>query len=68
VAIKLQLHTRKLRCRNERCLQKVFCECLTEAAAAHSRQTVRLNETLRVLAFVHSNILVGLEQHRPFDL
>ena len=51
VAVRLELHTRKFRCRNEVCLQKVFCERLPKIAAAYARRTVRLMETLTLLAF-----------------
>lgn len=51
IAIRLELHTRKFRCRNEICLQKVFCERLPKVVAPHARRTVRLNETLTLLAF-----------------
>ncbi len=51
VRVRLELHTRKFRCRNELCLQKVFCERLPKVAAAYARRTVRLMETLTLLAF-----------------
>lgn len=44
VAVQLVLHTRKFRCRNELCQQKVFCERLPQVAAAYARRTVRLSE------------------------
>ncbi len=51
VAIRLELHTRKFRCRNELCQRKVFCERLPKVAIAYARQTVRLNEAMTLLAF-----------------
>ncbi len=51
VTVKLQLSTRKLRCQNALCLQKVFCERLPKVVAAYARKTVRLNSALRLLAF-----------------
>ena len=51
VAIKLELHTRKFRCRNELCPQKVFCERLPKVVEAYARKTVRLNAALTLLAF-----------------
>ena len=51
VRVKLQLHTRKFRCRNELCAQKVFCERLPKVAAVYARKTVRLNAALTLLAF-----------------
>lgn len=51
VAIKLHLHTRKFRCRNACCPQKIFCERLPKVVAAYARKTVRLNDALTLLAF-----------------
>ncbi len=51
VAVRLQLQTRKFRCRNQDCRQKVFCERLPKAAAAYARKTVRLNHAFTILAF-----------------
>ncbi|MCA1628337.1 MAG: transposase family protein, partial [Acidobacteria bacterium] len=51
VAVKLELHTRKLRCRNELCKQKVFCERLPKVVDVYARKTVRLNDALTLLAF-----------------
>ncbi len=51
VTARLELHTRKLRCRNELCERKVFCERLPEVVAAYARKTVRLNAALTLLAF-----------------
>ncbi len=51
VAVQLELHTRKFRCRNECCRRKVFCERLPKVVAASGRRTTRLNEALTLLAF-----------------
>lgn len=51
VAIKLLLLSRKFRCRNSLCPQKVFCERLPNVVAPYARKTVRLNEALTLLAF-----------------
>ena len=51
IAVCLELNTRKFRCRNEVCSQKVFCERLPKVAVAYARRTVRLMETLTLLAF-----------------
>lgn len=51
VAIKLELHTRKFRCKNEICEQKVFCERLPKVVDVYARKTVRLNSALTLLAF-----------------
>lgn len=51
VAVSLELHTRKFRCRNELCVRKVFCERLPKVVECYGRKTVRLNDTLILLAF-----------------
>ncbi len=51
VAVRLELHARNFSCRNEVCPQKVFCERLPNVVAAYARRTVRLIETLTLLAF-----------------
>ncbi|MCA1626154.1 MAG: transposase family protein [Acidobacteria bacterium] len=51
VAARLELKARKFRCRNELCSQKVFCEHLPNFVAAYARRTIRLMETLTLLAF-----------------
>jgi transposase len=51
VAIKLQLHSRKFRCHNQLCSQKIFCERLPKVVAPYARKTVRLNQALTLLAF-----------------
>src|SRR5437870_13194476 len=51
VAIKLQLHSRRFRCLNQLCSQKVFCERLPNVVAVYARKTVRLNQVLTLLAF-----------------
>ena len=52
VTVKLELHTRKFRCRNSLCRQKVFCERLPQVAGGYARRTMRLNEAMTLLAFV----------------
>lgn len=52
VPIRIQLQTRKFRCRNELCKQKVFCERLPKVVESYGRKTVRLQELFGVLAFV----------------
>ncbi|PYS79747.1 MAG: ISL3 family transposase [Acidobacteria bacterium] len=51
VAIKLRLQTRKFRCCNQLCEQKVFCERLPQVVDVYARKTVRLNAALTLLAF-----------------
>lgn len=52
VAIRIQLQTRKFRCRNEVCRRKVFCERLPKVVESYGRKTVRLQELFGILAFV----------------
>ena len=51
VAVNLELHTRKFRCRNELCKRKIFCERLPNVVAVMARKTSRLNSVLTFLAF-----------------
>src|SRR5687768_9153531 len=51
VAVRLELHTRKFRCRNELCQRKVFCERLPNVVSVSARKTVRLNAALTLLGF-----------------
>ncbi len=54
VTVRLELHTRKFRCRNELCRRKVFCERLPNVVKSYARKTVRLQELFGVLAFALS--------------
>lgn len=51
VSVSLQLQTRRFRCRNERCVQQVFCERLPKVVDTYARKSVRLNAALTLLAF-----------------
>jgi len=51
VAVRLEFTTRKFRCRNTFCRQKVFCERVPQVVAPFARRTVRLNDALTILAF-----------------
>lgn len=51
IAVKMQLNTRKFRCRNELCRQKIFCERLPDVVKAYARKTCRLDNALTWLAF-----------------
>jgi hypothetical protein len=51
VAIRLELQTRRFRCRNELCRRKVFCERLPKVVESYARKTVRLQELFQGLAF-----------------
>ena len=50
VAVKLQLKTRKFRCRNGLCRQKIFCERLPDVVEVYARKTCRLDGALTWLA------------------
>ena len=52
VAIKLELRTRRLRCRNSLCTKRVFCERLPRVVAYYARKTVRLNEALTLIGWL----------------
>lgn len=51
VVVQIQLNTRKFRCRNELCRQKIFCERLPHVVETYSRKTCRLVAALTWLAF-----------------
>lgn len=51
VAIHIHLNTRKFRCRNNLCRQKVFCERLPKVVQSYGRKTIRLQQLFGVLAF-----------------
>lgn len=40
IAVKLELHTRRFRCLNSLCPQRIFCERLPRVVAHYARQTV----------------------------
>lgn len=51
VEVRLELHSRKFRCRNEVCRRKVFCQRLPKVVECYGRKTVRLICLLTLLAF-----------------
>lgn len=51
VAVRVELHSRKFRCRNEFCTKKVFCERLPKVVEPYSRRTIRLKQVVELLAF-----------------
>lgn len=51
VAVRIELRTRRFRCRNSLCTKRVFCERLPRVVAHYGRRTVRLDEALRLLGF-----------------
>lgn len=50
VAVRLELHTRRFRCLNDRCRRSVFCERLPSVVAHYARRSARLGETLTLIA------------------
>lgn len=52
VAVRLDLRTRRFRCKNSLCTKRVFCERLPRVVAYYARKTVRLNEALTLIGFL----------------
>ncbi len=52
VTVRMQLLARKLFCLQEHCPQRIFCERIPSVVEAYARQTVRLNETLRLIGLM----------------
>jgi len=52
VAVKLELRTRRLRCRNSLCTKRVFCERLPRVVAHYARRTLRLDDALRLIGLL----------------
>jgi transposase len=52
VSVRLELHTRRFRCRNSLCTKRVFCERLPRVVASYGRKTVRLDEALTLISFL----------------
>src|SRR5215207_3549626 len=52
VAVRLELRTRRFRCRNSLCTKRVFCERLPRVVTHYARQTVRLNEALTLIGLL----------------
>jgi hypothetical protein len=51
VAVKLELHTRRFRCLNSLCTQRIFCELLPRVVAHYARKTVRMSVALELIGF-----------------
>jgi transposase len=49
VSVRLELRTRRFRCKNSLCTKRVFCERLPRVVAHYGRKTVRLDEALRLI-------------------
>src|SRR3954468_15128575 len=52
VAVRLELRTRRFRCRNSLCTKRVFCERLPRVVAYYARKTVRMNEALTLIGLL----------------
>jgi transposase len=52
VAVKLELRTRRFRCKNSLCTKRVFCERLPQVVAYYARKTVRLDDALRLVGLL----------------
>src|SRR5215213_5759889 len=52
VSVRLELHTRRFRCRNSLCTKRVFCERLPRVVAHYGRKTVRLDDALRLIGYL----------------
>src|SRR5215213_2424477 len=52
VAVKLDLRTLRLRCRNSLCTKRVFWELLPRVVAAYGRKTVRMEQALEFIGFL----------------
>src|SRR5215207_3888650 len=52
VAVRLHLRTRRFRCKNSLCTKRIFCERLPRVVAHYARQTVRLDDALRLIGYL----------------
>ena len=52
VAVRLELRARRFRCKNSLCTKRVFCERLPRVVAHYGRQTVRLDDALRLIGLL----------------
>jgi len=52
VSVRLELRTRRFRCKNSLCTKRVFCERLPRVVAHYGRKTVRLDDALRLVGFL----------------
>jgi transposase len=52
VSVRLELRTRRFRCRNSLCTKRIFCERLPQVVAHYGRKTVRLDDALRLIGFL----------------
>ncbi len=52
VGVRLDLRTRRFRCRNSLCTKRIFCERLPRVVAHYARKTVRMNNALELIGFL----------------
>jgi transposase len=52
VAVRLDLLTRRFRCKNSLCTKRVFCERLPRVVAYYARKTIRLTEALTLIGLL----------------
>jgi transposase len=52
VPVRLELRSRRFRCRNSLCTKRVFCERLPRVVAHYGRKTVRLDDALRLIGLL----------------
>lgn len=50
-SVRLRLHVRRFRCRNQHCSQRVFCERLSATVGVRKRQTLALTDALTTIGF-----------------
>src|SRR5215475_3892114 len=49
VAVRLEVHARRLYCRHVECPQRIFCERIPAFVAPYARRRLRMNEALRLI-------------------
>lgn len=52
VAVRLELRTRRFRCKNSLCTKRIFCERLPRVVSCYARKTVRLNEAITLIGLL----------------
>src|SRR5215212_2113999 len=52
VSVRLELRTRRFRCKNSLCTKRVFCERLPRVVAHYARKTLRLDDALRLIGLL----------------
>jgi transposase len=52
VSVRLELRTRRFRCKNGLCIKRVFCERLPRVVAHYGRRTERMERALRLIGFL----------------